>query len=113
QHRPVTVIDLKDQGGPVTEQAGSVYMNAYVRLSANGKRLFLADTGVSPPSTQIWDVPALEHGEVKSRRVAHGTPQQAAGGDFYLSPDDNCLICRTGAVYWITKSGPLPKVEGK
>ncbi len=111
QHRPVTVIDLKDEGGPLIEQVGSFFMNGYVRVSADGKRLYLADTGLSPATTQAWDLPALTRLEVRSCGAVRGTPRQPAGGDFYLSPDGKCLVCRTGALYWVTKAEPPPRLE--
>jgi hypothetical protein len=113
QSRPLVVVDLKDEGGPIIEQIGGVYMASYVRLSSNGKRLFVADTQLSPPTTSIWDMEALARLELKGCGAARGTEKQPAGGDFYLSPDGKCLVCRSGAVYWVTKAEPLPRLEGK
>jgi hypothetical protein len=110
QHTSVTLVDLNDEGGPVIEGVGGIYMNTYVRASADGKRLFLSETGLSPASTRIWDMEALARLEAKESGVATRSNQAAVGGDFYLSPDSKCLICRSGAVYWVTKAEPMPRV---
>jgi DNA-binding beta-propeller fold protein YncE len=113
QHRSLTFIDLKDEGGPIIEQVGSLYMNTYVQLSASGRRLYLADTALSPATAQAWDMEAVTQFQSRSCGTARGTQEQPAGGDFYLCPSGYSLVCRTGAVYWITKA-PLPHVaKGK
>jgi hypothetical protein len=108
---PENFIDLKDEGGPIVAPVGGLYMNKYVRLSANGRRLYLADTALSPAKTQTWDMKAVARLQAKACGVARSTNEQPAGGDFYLGPDGYSLFCRTGAVYWVTEGPPPPRVE--
>jgi WD40 repeat protein len=83
--------------GETNRDVGTVWAKSLVRLSPDGKRLYVSSQGVLPGTLDAFVV-GSKAGERSVSYRAPGHDKLALGGEFVLAPDGHYLICKTGTV---------------
>ncbi|WP_165235278.1 S1 family peptidase [Aquisphaera insulae] len=96
QHTAIAVVDMK-KSRAITNRWPGVYMGASIRLSHDQKRLYVATRRLSPATVNCWDLPARADDAPTVTEVSTGI-DTALGGEIFLTPDDDFVLTRFGAV---------------
>jgi WD40 repeat protein/mono/diheme cytochrome c family protein len=91
----VTAVDTT-QGKLIGAWSG-VWTRSLLRLTPDGRRLYLSSQGVTPGTLDAMPLPTRLSADRPSTYRAPGYQTQSLGGDFVLTPDGRFLLNRTGA----------------
>jgi hypothetical protein len=91
----VSVVDLRK--GAVAGNWGSVWSKSFVRLSQDGRRLYVSSQGVIPGTLEAFPIPGKPSERPVSYRAANHD-RLGLGGEILLSPDSRFVLCKTGTV---------------
>jgi WD40 repeat protein/mono/diheme cytochrome c family protein len=91
----IAVVDL--ESGKWVTSWGGVWTRSLLRLSGDGKRLYVSSQGVTPGTLEALVLP--EKPDDKPPTYKADVPRQnVLGGELQTTPDGRYLLCRTGTV---------------
>jgi S1-C subfamily serine protease len=96
--QPAHVMGINLVTGKQTASWAAIYGGAFIRVSNNGKRLYLCNQWVSPKSIECWGIPKDFRME-PVRRLGPREGGDRTGAEIQLTPDGKYLLCKTGMVF--------------
>jgi hypothetical protein len=112
----IRMFDLR--ADPPTEQRlDAASYPAALRVSPDGRRLYISCLPDSQPSFHSWDLDEFLATK-RTRRLGKAGWLEYRPQEFrrstqapMVSPDGKCLLLVTGEAFWLTGAGPVPEVD--
>src|SRR5262249_27368940 len=91
----IYVVDMKTAS--IVSKMGARH-RSHIKLSPDQRRLYVANTDVSPAGIEAWVLPVGGPPAQKNGGITGHQPVQI-GGNIFVSPDGRFLLCQRGGVY--------------